>query len=124
MVVQTPAHIFKQRIIMVTLKRNKNLIFLLMFLIYPPKRFILHLLLQYLYDGMDISNLAVDFAVVWNGNFVIDNPEDLKGNVCLSWLPSPGQEGDGAGKRLLGQSSLSCCRCGQRCCDPRGFWSG
>ncbi|NXU27329.1 PLXA2 protein, partial [Thalassarche chlororhynchos] len=33
---------------------------------------------SYLYDGMDISNLAVDFAVVWNGNFVIDNPEDLK----------------------------------------------
>uniref|UniRef100_A0A663MHE0 Plexin A2 n=1 Tax=Athene cunicularia TaxID=194338 RepID=A0A663MHE0_ATHCN len=24
------------------------------------------------------NNLAVDFAVVWNGNFVIDNPEDLK----------------------------------------------
>lgn len=34
--------------------------------------------LQYQYDGMDISNLAVDFAVVWNGNFIIDNPEDLK----------------------------------------------
>uniref|UniRef100_A0A8U7NMA7 Plexin-A2 n=1 Tax=Corvus moneduloides TaxID=1196302 RepID=A0A8U7NMA7_CORMO len=33
---------------------------------------------EYLYDGMDISNLAVDFAVVWNGNFVIDNPENLK----------------------------------------------
>ncbi|KAF1651772.1 Plexin-A2, partial [Aptenodytes patagonicus] len=33
---------------------------------------------SYLYDGTDISNLAVDFAVVWNGNFVIDNPEDLK----------------------------------------------
>ncbi|XP_054037403.1 plexin-A2 [Rissa tridactyla] len=33
---------------------------------------------SYLYDGMDVSNLAVDFAVVWNGNFVIDNPEDLK----------------------------------------------
>lgn len=28
---------------------------------------------------MDISNLAVDFAVVWNGNFIIDNPEDMKG---------------------------------------------
>ncbi|NXJ11496.1 PLXA2 protein, partial [Odontophorus gujanensis] len=33
---------------------------------------------SYLYDGMDISDLAVDFAVVWNGNFVIDNPEDVK----------------------------------------------
>lgn len=49
----------------------------------PPKPFILLLLLlQYLYDGMDISNLAVDFAVVWNGNFIIDNPEDVKGNEC------------------------------------------
>ncbi|NWS09434.1 PLXA2 protein, partial [Motacilla alba] len=41
---------------------------------------------SYLYDGMDISNLAVDFAVVWNGNFVIDNPENLKGKICLNWL--------------------------------------
>lgn len=32
---------------------------------------------------MDISNLAVDFAVVWNGNFIIDNPENLKGKVGL-----------------------------------------
>ncbi|NWH88201.1 PLXA2 protein, partial [Aegithalos caudatus] len=40
---------------------------------------------SYLYDGMDISNLAVDFAVVWNGNFVIDNPENLKGKICLRW---------------------------------------
>uniref|UniRef100_A0A8C0EI85 Plexin-A2 n=1 Tax=Bubo bubo TaxID=30461 RepID=A0A8C0EI85_BUBBB len=48
---------------------------------------------SYLYDGMDISNLAVDFAVVWNGNFVIDNPEDLKGNVGLSWPSSCGKAG-------------------------------
>lgn len=40
--------------------------------------------LQYQYDGMDISNLAVDFAVVWNGNFIIDNPQDLKGKLLLS----------------------------------------
>ncbi|XP_022449214.1 plexin-A2 [Delphinapterus leucas] len=33
---------------------------------------------SYQYDGMDMSNLAVDFAVVWNGNFIIDNPQDLK----------------------------------------------
>lgn len=39
--------------------------------------------LQYQYDGMDISNLAVDFAVVWNGNFIIDNPQDLKGKFDL-----------------------------------------
>lgn len=44
---------------------------------FPP------LSLQYQYDGMDISNLAVDFAVVWNGNFIIDNPQDLKGKRLL-----------------------------------------
>ncbi|XP_043933071.1 plexin-A2 [Protopterus annectens] len=33
---------------------------------------------SYSYDGMDISNLAVDFAVVWNGNFIIDNPESIR----------------------------------------------
>ncbi|KAK1141586.1 plexin-A2 [Acipenser oxyrinchus oxyrinchus] len=27
---------------------------------------------------MDISDLAVDFSVVWNGNFIIDNPETIK----------------------------------------------
>lgn len=41
---------------------------------------------QYQYDGTDISNLAVDFAVVWNGNFIIDNPQGLKGERC----PLPG----------------------------------
>uniref|UniRef100_A0A8D2QF81 Plexin A2 n=1 Tax=Zonotrichia albicollis TaxID=44394 RepID=A0A8D2QF81_ZONAL len=51
---------------------------------------------SYLYDGMDISNLAVDFAVVWNGNFVIDNPENVKGKICLNWpgwlfSPRPGE---------------------------------
>lgn len=61
----------------------RNPPFLAVSLMRPPKPFILLLLLlQYLYDGMDISNLAVDFAVVWNGNFIIDNPEDVKGNEC------------------------------------------
>uniref|UniRef100_A0A8C0EVX1 Plexin-A2 n=1 Tax=Bubo bubo TaxID=30461 RepID=A0A8C0EVX1_BUBBB len=55
---------------------------------------------SYLYDGMDISNLAVDFAVVWNGNFVIDNPEDLKGNVGLSWPSSCGKAGGDGGWRV------------------------
>ncbi|XP_039605138.1 plexin-A2 isoform X2 [Polypterus senegalus] len=33
---------------------------------------------SYIYDGMDISDLAVNFSVVWNGNFIIDNPESIK----------------------------------------------
>uniref|UniRef100_A0A663MHL9 Plexin-A2 n=1 Tax=Athene cunicularia TaxID=194338 RepID=A0A663MHL9_ATHCN len=58
---------------------------------------------SYLYDGMDISNLAVDFAVVWNGNFVIDNPEDLKGNVGWSWPSSCGKtSGDGGWRVAAG----------------------
>ncbi|KAM3933337.1 plexin-A2 [Leptodactylus fuscus] len=33
---------------------------------------------SYTYEGMDISDLAVNFSVVWNGNFIIDNPQDIK----------------------------------------------
>ncbi|KAL4622490.1 plexin-A2-like [Arapaima gigas] len=33
---------------------------------------------SYTYEGMKISDLMVDFSVVWNGNFVIDNPENIK----------------------------------------------
>ncbi|XP_063811395.1 plexin-A2 isoform X1 [Pseudophryne corroboree] len=33
---------------------------------------------SYSYEGMDISDLPVDFSVVWNGNFIIDNPLDIK----------------------------------------------
>uniref|UniRef100_A0AAX7TYL7 Plexin-A2 n=1 Tax=Astatotilapia calliptera TaxID=8154 RepID=A0AAX7TYL7_ASTCA len=33
---------------------------------------------SYLYEGMKISELPVDFSVVWNGNFIIDNPENIK----------------------------------------------
>lgn len=28
---------------------------------------------------MKISELPVDFSVVWNGNFIIDNPENIQG---------------------------------------------
>uniref|UniRef100_A0A672GQC0 Plexin A2 n=1 Tax=Salarias fasciatus TaxID=181472 RepID=A0A672GQC0_SALFA len=34
---------------------------------------------SYLYEGMKISELPVDFSVVWNGNFIIDNPENIQG---------------------------------------------
>uniref|UniRef100_A0A665VW59 Plexin-A2-like n=1 Tax=Echeneis naucrates TaxID=173247 RepID=A0A665VW59_ECHNA len=33
---------------------------------------------SYVYEGMRISELPVDFSVVWNGNFIIDNPENIK----------------------------------------------
>uniref|UniRef100_A0A8C2WDM5 Plexin A2 n=1 Tax=Cyclopterus lumpus TaxID=8103 RepID=A0A8C2WDM5_CYCLU len=33
---------------------------------------------SYLYEGVKISDLAVDLSIVWNGNFIIDNPEKIK----------------------------------------------
>uniref|UniRef100_A0A8C2WKP6 Plexin-A2 n=1 Tax=Cyclopterus lumpus TaxID=8103 RepID=A0A8C2WKP6_CYCLU len=33
---------------------------------------------SYMYEGMKISELPVDFSVVWNGNFIIDNPENIQ----------------------------------------------
>ncbi|KAM4610656.1 plexin-A1-like [Polymixia lowei] len=35
----------------------------------------------YDYEGSDISDLAVDLSVVWNGNFVIDNPFDIQAHL-------------------------------------------
>lgn len=58
---------------------------------------------------MDISNLAVDFAVVWNGNFVIDNPENLKGNGARARCGTTraGREGPGGpGRPHVGQEHL------------------
>lgn len=34
---------------------------------------------QYSYEGNDISDLPVNLSVVWNGNFVIDNPQNIQG---------------------------------------------
>jgi len=36
---------------------------------------------QYDYEGADISDLPVDLSVVWNGNFVIDNPFNIQGRA-------------------------------------------
>lgn len=40
-------------------------------------------ILQYMYEGNDISDLPVDLSVVWNGMFVIDNPYNIKGEFIL-----------------------------------------
>lgn len=39
-------------------------------------------ILQYNYEGNNISDLPVDLSVVWNGNFVIDNPYNIKGTFA------------------------------------------
>lgn len=36
---------------------------------------------QYSYEGNDISDLPVNLSVVWNGNFVIDNPQNIQGQL-------------------------------------------
>ena len=38
---------------------------------------------QYMYEGVKISDLAVDLSIVWNGNFIIDNPEKIKGTAAV-----------------------------------------
>ncbi|OXB82999.1 UNVERIFIED_CONTAM: hypothetical protein H355_001342 [Colinus virginianus] len=37
--------------------------------------------LQYFYEGNDISDLPVNLSVVWNGNFVIDNPQNIQAHL-------------------------------------------
>ncbi|CAL8382070.1 unnamed protein product [Boreogadus saida] len=36
---------------------------------------------SYIYEGGKISDLAVDLSIVWNGNFIIDNPAKIKVNL-------------------------------------------
>ncbi|XP_072521525.1 plexin-A2-like [Salminus brasiliensis] len=33
---------------------------------------------SYVYEGFKLSELAVDLSIVWNSNFIIDNPERIK----------------------------------------------
>lgn len=67
------------------------------FLLYPPSLFdsfspCIHFphtpslsvsAFQYMYEGAKISDLAVDLSIVWNGNFIIDNPEKIKGASAI-----------------------------------------
>ncbi|XP_039766033.1 plexin-A1 isoform X3 [Ornithorhynchus anatinus] len=36
---------------------------------------------SYSYEGNDISDLPVNLSVVWNGNFVIDNPQNIQAHL-------------------------------------------
>ncbi|KAH0630171.1 hypothetical protein JD844_012866 [Phrynosoma platyrhinos] len=36
---------------------------------------------QYFYEGNDISDLPVNLSVVWNGNFIIDNPQNIQAHL-------------------------------------------
>ncbi|KAG8128105.1 hypothetical protein E2320_014959, partial [Naja naja] len=35
----------------------------------------------YFYEGNDISDLPVNLSVVWNGNFIIDNPQNIQAHL-------------------------------------------
>ncbi|XP_012514489.1 PREDICTED: plexin-A1-like [Propithecus coquereli] len=36
---------------------------------------------RYSYEGNDVSDLPVNLSVVWNGNFVIDNPQNIQAHL-------------------------------------------
>lgn len=46
--------------------------------------FLLCFLWQYSYEGNGISDLPVNLSVVWNGNFIIDNPQNIQGKLMKS----------------------------------------
>ncbi|KAL1020687.1 hypothetical protein UPYG_G00003360 [Umbra pygmaea] len=61
---------------------------------------------SYLYDGMKISELSVDFSVVWNGNFIIDNPDNIQVDLykCAA-------QRDSCGMCLKAQRKFQCGWC-------------
>ncbi|ROL43179.1 Plexin-A2 [Anabarilius grahami] len=61
---------------------------------------------SYLYEGMRISELPVDFSVVWNGNFIIDNPENIKVNLYKC-----GAQRDSCGVCLKAERKFQCGWC-------------
>ncbi|TRY66612.1 hypothetical protein DNTS_031086, partial [Danionella cerebrum] len=48
--------------------------------------------MHYDYEGNDISDLPVDLSVVWNGDFVIDNPYNIQAHLykCFAMRDSCG----------------------------------
>ncbi|XP_041712458.1 plexin-A2-like [Coregonus clupeaformis] len=61
---------------------------------------------SYLYEGMKISELPVDFSVVWNGNFIIDNPDNIQVHLykCAA-------QRDSCGMCLKAQRKFQCGWC-------------
>ncbi|TSS48096.1 Plexin-A2 [Bagarius yarrelli] len=61
---------------------------------------------SYLYEGMRISELPVDFSVVWNGNFIIDNPENIRVHLYKC-----GAQRDSCGMCLKAERKFQCGWC-------------
>ncbi|XP_027003136.1 plexin-A1b [Tachysurus fulvidraco] len=79
----------------------------------------------YNYEGNDISDLPVDLSVVWNGNFVIDNPYNIKAHLykCYALRES-------CGMCLKADPRFECgwcvqdkkCSLKQECASPEQTW--
>ncbi|XP_053492029.1 plexin-A1b [Ictalurus furcatus] len=79
----------------------------------------------YSYEGNDISDLPVDLSVVWNGNFVIDNPYNIKAHLykCYALRES-------CGMCLKADPRFECgwcvqdkkCSLRQECASPEHTW--
>uniref|UniRef100_A0AAY5EQY1 Plexin-A1 n=2 Tax=Electrophorus electricus TaxID=8005 RepID=A0AAY5EQY1_ELEEL len=79
----------------------------------------------YNYEGNDISDLPVDLSVVWNGNFVIDNPYNIKAHLYKCYALR-----DSCGMCLKADPRFECgwcvhdrkCSLRQECTPPEHTW--
>uniref|UniRef100_A0A8C2Z9J8 Plexin A1 n=1 Tax=Cyclopterus lumpus TaxID=8103 RepID=A0A8C2Z9J8_CYCLU len=79
----------------------------------------------YAYEGNDISDLPVNLSVVWNGNFVIDNPFNIQAHLykCYALRES-------CGMCLKANPRFECgwcvlekkCSMRQECAPPESTW--
>ncbi|KAA0707300.1 Plexin-A1 Semaphorin receptor NOV [Triplophysa tibetana] len=80
---------------------------------------------MYDYDGNDISDLPVDLSVVWNGDFVIDNPYNIKAHLYKCYAMR-----DSCGMCLKADPRFDCgwcvqekkCSLRQECAPPESVW--
>uniref|UniRef100_A0A672MLY6 Plexin A1 n=1 Tax=Sinocyclocheilus grahami TaxID=75366 RepID=A0A672MLY6_SINGR len=82
---------------------------------------------MYDYEGNDISDLPVDLSVVWNGDFVIDNPYNIQGKTHLYKCYAMR---DSCGMCLKADPRFDCgwcvqekkCSLRQECAPPESIW--
>ncbi|KAG5836097.1 hypothetical protein ANANG_G00250970 [Anguilla anguilla] len=80
---------------------------------------------SYDYEGNDISDLPVDLSVVWNGNFVIDNPYNIQAHLYKCYALR-----DSCGMCLKADPRFECgwcvqekkCSLRQECAPPESTW--
>ncbi|CDQ77688.1 unnamed protein product [Oncorhynchus mykiss] len=70
---------------------------------------------SYIYEGVRISDLAVDLSIIWNGNFIIDNPDKIKVHLYKC-----GAQRDSCGMCLRAERKFQCGWCsGEGRCTMR-----